>query len=100
MGNHPPLLFLEREGPGHPPALDLRQVVNAIFHVVHGTYSGRLVEWVWAELGALLEVTPRPSWQEGLQVLPRRWVVERTLGWFNRYRRLSKVSVWLKAVRP
>ena len=23
-------------------------------------------------------------------MLPRRWVVERTLGWLNRYRRLSK----------
>lgn len=24
------------------------------------------------------------------EVLPRRWVVERTFGWFSRYRRLSK----------
>jgi putative transposase len=23
-------------------------------------------------------------------VSPKRWIVERTLGWFNRYRRLSK----------
>jgi putative transposase len=23
-------------------------------------------------------------------VIPKRWIVERTLGWFNRYRRLSK----------
>lgn len=28
--------------------------------------------------------------EPGLQVLPRRWVVERTLGWLGRYRRLSK----------
>ena len=27
---------------------------------------------------------------KGFQVQPRRWVVERTLGWLNRYRRLSK----------
>ena len=26
----------------------------------------------------------------GFIVLPRRWVVERSLGWFGRYRRLSK----------
>jgi putative transposase len=26
----------------------------------------------------------------GFQVLPRRWVVERTFGWLGRYRRLSK----------
>ena len=27
---------------------------------------------------------------KGFQVLPRRWVVERTFGWLGRYRRLSK----------
>jgi putative transposase len=26
----------------------------------------------------------------GFRVLPRRWVVERTFGWFGRYRRLSR----------
>jgi putative transposase len=28
--------------------------------------------------------------QRGFAVLPRRWVVERTFGWFGRYRRLRK----------
>ena len=28
--------------------------------------------------------------EAGFQVLPRRWVVERTFGWLGRYRRLSK----------
>ena len=55
-----------------------------------GAYGGRLVEWVRGNLGALLEVVPRLPNQKGFQVLPRRWVVERTLGWLNRYRRLSK----------
>ncbi|MCP4418345.1 MAG: transposase, partial [Chloroflexi bacterium] len=27
---------------------------------------------------------------KGFHVLPRRWVVERTFGWLNNYRRLSK----------
>jgi putative transposase len=34
-------------------------------------------------------VSPRPG-QRGFQVLPRRWVVERTFGWLGRQRRLSK----------
>ena len=28
--------------------------------------------------------------QQGFKILPKRWIAERTLGWFNRYRRLSK----------
>ena len=32
----------------------------------------------------------RPKEQKGFVVLARRWVVERTLGWLGRYRRLSK----------
>ena len=55
-----------------------------------GAYKGRLVTWVRDKLDALLEAVPRPARHKGFQVLPRRWVVERTLGWLNRYRRLSK----------
>ena len=35
-----------------------------------------------------VEVIERES--KGFQVLPKRWIVERTFGWLNRYRRLSK----------
>jgi putative transposase len=54
-----------------------------------GACGGRLVGWVREKLNALPEVVPRPPRQKGFQVLPRS-VEERTLGWFNRYRRLSK----------
>jgi putative transposase len=27
---------------------------------------------------------------KGFEVLPQRWIVERTFGWFGRYRRLAK----------
>lgn len=37
-----------------------------------------------------LEVVRRPEGQKGFVPLPRRWVVERTLAWLGRYRRLSK----------
>ena len=55
-----------------------------------GACKGRLVSWVREKLDALLEVVPRPARNKGFQVLPRRWGVERTPGWLNRYRRLSK----------
>ena len=40
--------------------------------------------------GAKLEVVRRNPDSHRFEVLPRRWVVERTLGWLSRCRRLSK----------
>jgi putative transposase len=53
-------------------------------------YAGRLVDWVWDTGGWLLEVVRRNPDSHRFEVLPRRWVVERTLGWLSRCRRLSK----------
>ena len=55
-----------------------------------GGYAGQLVEWVKDVCGWLLEIVKRNKGATGFQILPRRWVVERTFGWFGRYRRLSK----------
>jgi putative transposase len=41
--------------------------------------------WFWC--AADQEPPPMPK---GFQILPRRWVVERTFAWLGRYRRLSK----------
>ncbi len=53
-------------------------------------YVGQLVDWVKASCGWILEIVKRSDDVKGFQVLPHRWVVERTFGWFGRYRRLSK----------
>jgi putative transposase len=53
-------------------------------------YSGQLVDWVNSVCGWILEIVKRSDDIKGFQVLPRRWVVERTFGWLGRYRRLSK----------
>ena len=53
-------------------------------------YGGELVQWAKTVFGWVLEIVKRPKDRKGFVVLPRRWVVERTLGWFGRYRRLSK----------
>ena len=55
-----------------------------------GAYGGKLVEWARAVGGWSLELVRRPAQQRTFQVLPRRWVVERTFGWLNLQRRLSK----------
>jgi putative transposase len=70
---------------------------------VDAAYQGPCATWITASLGWAVEVVRKPrKWlwwpadQElppmptGFQVLPRRWVVERTFAWLGRHRRLSK----------
>jgi transposase len=49
-----------------------------------------LVDWGSQHLRFVLRVTLRPAGAKGFVLLPRRWVVERTLAWLNQSRRLSK----------
>lgn len=53
-------------------------------------YAGQFVAWAFALGGWLIEVVKRAKNSHSFEVLPRRWVVERTLGWLGRNRRLSK----------
>ena len=55
-----------------------------------GGYRGKLVDWVQKRFSWLLEIVKRNDDVTRSVVLPRRWVVERTFGWLNNYRRLSK----------
>lgn len=54
-----------------------------------GTYRGPFVDQA-AALNIDVEITTRLSEQLGFQVIPRRWVSERTFAWLGHYRRLSK----------
>ena len=49
-------------------------------------YSGTLTD-VAAALGVTVMIVAKLAGQIGFQVLPRRWVVERTLSWISRCRR-------------
>jgi len=55
-----------------------------------GGYAGKLVTWVNRYRPYRLEIVKRTDDLKGFKLLPHRWVVERTFGWFGRYRRLSK----------
>jgi len=55
-----------------------------------GRYRGKLINWAKEEVGITLEIVSRPPEQRGFVVLPRRWVVERSIAWLNRYRRLAR----------
>jgi len=55
-----------------------------------GGYRGTLVEWVHQNLQVVLEIVLKLGDQKGFQVLPKRWVVERTFAWITRNRRLAR----------
>ena len=54
-----------------------------------GGYAGKLVTWARTRLKPrlTLEIVKRPDDLHTFKVLPRRWVVERTLAWITRCRR-------------
>jgi len=53
-------------------------------------YTGELGDWLRQHQGIDLEIVTKADDQVGFVVLPRRWVVERSIAWYGRARRLSK----------
>ena len=52
-------------------------------------HNHALYGWLDEHAHYQLQVVRRPEGEKGFVVLPRRWVVERTFAWLQRYRRLS-----------
>jgi putative transposase len=52
-----------------------------------GGYAGKLVIWAKTALSLTVEIVKRPDDLHTFKVLPRRWVVGRTLAWITRHRR-------------
>jgi putative transposase len=76
-----------------------RKVLTALFSKMDtvkkiwadGTYKGEeFIQWVKEQFDCVLEVVKKQNTGKGFEVLPRRWVVERTFAWLGRSRRLSK----------
>jgi len=81
------------------------QTLQKLFELIKGSVHNRWcrLKLIWADgayasiaavvrqqFGWVLEIVKRSDDMKGFQVLPRRWVVERTFGWLGRYRRLSR----------
>jgi transposase len=77
-------------------APQLLQAIHAAFprmrHLfAHSAYAGAKLRAALAPLGRwTIEIVKRTATAQGFVLLPRRWVVERTLAWLNRNRRLAK----------
>jgi len=65
-----------------------------------GGYAGKLVTWAKASLRLTLQIVRRPDDLHTFRVLPRRWVVERTLSWITRHRRTVREYERLRGREP
>jgi putative transposase len=57
---------------------------------VDGGYEGDWAVWAAEEQGVTVEVVRRPPGTRGFAVQARRWVVERSIAWLSRHRRLTR----------
>jgi len=55
-----------------------------------GGYEGVPQSLMWRCFHWVLHIVRREESQQGFTPLPKRWVVERTFGWFSGYRRLTR----------
>lgn len=85
-----------------PERVGGQQVLQKVHHMgdavsrlyliwVDGGYSGNpFLQWTMDMFGWIIQVVLRPEQTKGFVLLKKRWVVERTFGWLNWSRRLSK----------
>ena len=87
----------------HPADVQDRDGAKLVIESVHqlfpwlrhlfadSVYNGPNLRDALAKFGRwTIEIVKRTTEAAGFQLLPRRWVVERTLAWLNRNRRLAK----------
>jgi putative transposase len=87
----------------HPADLQDNHGAVPLLRALHGSrptlhhvladrvYRGRKLLGALADLGSwTIQIVQRPAGIKGFQLLPRRWVVERSFAWFGRNRRLAK----------
>lgn len=88
-----------------PASVPERKGAEETFSRLAGEEISSALEVVWADggfegkewqrsmeerFGFNVEIVKRCDGMSGFEVLPKRWIVERSFGWINNYRRLSK----------
>ncbi len=71
---------------------DTKESFPSLAHLfADGGYAGQKLEAALQDMnGPTLEIVRRPDGAKGFVLIARRWVVERTLAWLGRCRRLAK----------
>lgn len=68
-----------------------QRIARLVLIWVDGGYEGeKFMKWALDTYRWILETIKRSDSSQGFVLLPKRWVVERTWGWLNWCRRLSK----------
>ena len=76
---------------GGPKLMDrLRAAVKRLKVVWGDTHFDTALTHGWVRWGWVGVVVKKVVGQAGFKPQKKRWIVERTFGWLNRYRRLSK----------
>ena len=74
-----------------PLLFNLKRARRRIRHAwADAGYAGKLLPWAGRWLKLDVEIVKRPQGSHTFEVLPRRWVVERTLAWITSYRRCAR----------
>ncbi|BCM91561.1 hypothetical protein IAD21_03436 [Abditibacteriota bacterium] len=88
-----------------PAKVGERAGATVLFEHLAGQEVALALQKVWADggfegkawqqqmqehFGFTVEIIKRSDEAQGFELLPKRWVVERSFGWMNWYRRLSK----------
>lgn len=113
MGNLLTVLVLAADVSDRDGADLLLRLYHALYPLLQkiwadGSYQGDLETECLALYGIILEIISKPPEHKGFTVLPRRWVVERSLAWITQGRRLvrdyerdpwySEAWVWVSAI--
>ena len=85
-----PASVTDREGAAEMIALFRNRLTGILKILCDGGYTGEEFAAVINELiGAAVEIAKRSDLHKFI-VIPKRWVVERTFGWLDKYRRFWK----------
>ena len=60
-----------------------------------GGFEHRVEDWVAEHCGFRVEIVKRTEGKKGWELLPKRWVVERTFAWLGRWRGLAREHDYL-----